>query len=119
MKRLYITILVVLVAISFVVCNSRESFFSSQKQKAVKNCIEYIQNSSMEWKDHIDTNIINIKNATDTTWRYIQCKDGRIEEDKIDITDWVITIGDTSDHCYATLVCDSSTCEVIGYKIMK
>ncbi len=119
MKRLSMTILVLLIVILSVGCNLKIKSISREQQKAVNNCLEYIQNSSMEWKDHIDTKIMNIKNATDTTWREVQYKDKPIEEDKIDTTDWVITIGDTSGHCYATLVCDSSTYEVIGYKLMK
>lgn len=119
MKRLSMIILVFLIVISSVGCNSKISSISLEQQKAVNNCIEYIQNSSMEWKDHIDTKIINIKNVKDNTWRYIQHEDTPIEKDDIDTTDWVITIGDTSDHAYLTLVCDSSTCKVIGYMPMK
>jgi len=104
LKKVLITI-IILFNIIFVGCESNISSLSGEQQNAVKNSIEFIKKSSFASKSRIDTNIIKIENATEDT---------KIEE-AVDSTDWVITIGDTSEHDFAVIVCDSSTHEVIGY----
>jgi len=100
----------------FVGCESNISSLSGEEQNVVKNSIEFIKKSSFTSKIRIDTNIIKIENATKDTWEIVLTKDDcKIEEEAVDSTDWVITIGDTSEHDFAVIVCDSSTHAVIGY----
>jgi predicted metalloprotease len=119
MKKVLITLLVLLISISFIGCdskqNSKTSSLSEGQQKSVDNCIEYIRNSSFTSKDHIDTSIIKIESATENTWKSVWSKDSKIEEKTIDLTDWIITIGNTSGHNFAIIVCDSNNYKVIGY----
>jgi hypothetical protein len=45
----------------------------------------------------------------------VRSKDSKVENNAVDSTDLIITIGDTSNHDFAIIVCDSNTYEVIGY----
>ena len=115
MKRLLVTFLILLSVILFVGCGSKGSSLSTEQRKAVDNCIEFINNSSFTSKDRIDTDIIKIENATANTWKYAWYEDSPIKDNAIDLADWVITIGDTSFHDFAIIICDSDTYKVIGY----
>ncbi|MEG0775489.1 hypothetical protein [Clostridium sp.] len=92
---------------------------SAEQQKAVNNSINYIKNSSFTAKDRINTNIITIKNADEKTWEFVYSQNSKVDKNSVDSTDWIITIGDTSDHDFAIIVCDSITYEVIGYMPIK
>jgi uncharacterized metal-binding protein len=97
-------------------CNSNTSSLSEGQKIAVKNSIKYIKKSSFSNKKHIDTKIIKIENINDEGHRKAVCNNGsRVEENKVDLTDWIITIGSTSGHDFVFIVCDSSTYGVIGY----
>jgi hypothetical protein len=103
-------------------CNSNTSSLSevdslSEGQKiAVTNSIKYIKKSSFSNKENIDTKIIEIRNVTDEGHqRAVWNNDSMVEENKVDIDDWIITIGSTSGHNFSIIVCDSDTYEVIGY----
>ena len=115
MKRLLITVLAILTGISFVGCDSKESSLSAGQRKAVDNSLEYIGNPPFTSMGRIDTDIIKIENATENTWKSVWYENSQIKENGIDLNDWVITIGDTSFHNFACIVCDSNTYKVIGF----
>ena len=115
MKRLFVIFLSILIGIAFVGCDSKGSSLSAGQRKAVDNSMEFIIHSPFNTKDRIDTDIIKIENATENTWKSAWYDGAQIKENGIDLTDWVITIGDTSYHDFACIVCDSSTYKVIGY----
>lgn len=94
---------------------NKVSLLTSEQQKAVNNSINYIKNSSFTAKDRINTNTIKIESADEKTWEFVWSKDSKVENNAVDSTDWIITIGDTSNHDFAVIVCDSNTYEVIGY----
>ncbi|MDF2532131.1 MAG: hypothetical protein K0Q65_1712 [Clostridia bacterium] len=115
MKKLLIAF-IVLLNIIFVGCESNISSLSVEEKKVVKNSIEFIKQSSFASKNNINTNIIKVESATEDTWDIVLARDHTKKEEKaVDSTDWVITIGNTSNHDFAVIVCDSSTHEVIGY----
>lgn len=91
------------------------SLLSPEQQKAVNNSLNYIKNSPFAAKDRINTNIIEITSANEKTWESVWSKDSKVENNAVDSTDWIITIGDISNHDFAIIVCDSNTCEVIGH----
>ena len=115
MKRCITTFLILLLIILFNGCNSDGSALSAEQQNAVDASIEFISNSSFTSKDKLDTDIIKIENATDQTWESVCNENKQIEQKSIDLSDWVITIGDTLYHDFAVIVIDSDTKEVIGY----
>lgn len=88
---------------------------TADQQMAVDHCVEFIRKSSFGAKDRIDTKRIEIKEAGNAAYESVYGEDGIVDEKEVDPTDWVITIGETSDHDYAVFVCDSITFEVIGY----
>lgn len=115
MKKVLVS-LIILFSIIFVGCRSNMSTLSGEQQNAVKNNIEFIKKSSFASKSRMDTEIVKFENATKDTWDFVFTEDNsKIAEAAVDLTDWVITIGDTSEHDFAVIVCDSSTHEVIGY----
>jgi len=118
MKKVLITV-IILISIIFVGCNSNISSHSGEQQSAVKNSIEFIKKSSFASKSRIDTNIVKIENITKDTWDLVLTEDNSKIEAAVDLTDWVITIGKTTEHDFAVIVCDSSTQEVIGYIPLK
>lgn len=97
-------------------CTTDQDSLLSKQQKAVNNSIAYIKNSSFSSKDSINTKVISISLATESTWRSVWDKDSIVDESAIDSTDWVITIGESSGHDFAIIVCDSENSKVIGYK---
>lgn len=115
MKKLMLTLLVLCIIISFSGCDLQGGSLSAEQQKAVDNSIQFINNFSFAPKRYIDTSIVKIKNVTDDIRNSVFYEDKKIEKNAIGLTDWVITIGDTSDHAFANIVCDSDTFEVIGY----
>jgi len=115
MKRVLITFLILINVILFAGCGLRGSSLTKEQRKAVDNCIEFINNSSFTQKDRIDTDIIKIENATENTWKYARYENSSRKKNDVDLTDWVITIGDTSFHDFAVIICESDTYKVIGY----
>ena len=97
-------------------CTTDQDSLLSKQQKAVNNSIAYIKNSSFSSKDSINTKVISISLATESTWKSTWDMDSIVDESAIDPTDWVITIGESSGHDYAIIVCDSESSKVIGYK---
>jgi len=115
MKRLFVILIILLAIVSLGGCALKDSPLPAVQQKAVANCVEFISNSSFTSKEHMDTDIVKIENVTDNTWESVWSEEKYIDKNAIDLTDWIITIGDTSAHDFAIIVCDSDTCEVIGY----
>lgn len=115
MKRVLKIPLLLLLAISLYGCAYEGASLSDDQQKAISNSIDYINASSFAAKESIDTNQIKIENPTDETWKSVLYENEPIDENAIDSTDWIITIGDTSYADFAIIICDSETCNVIGY----
>jgi hypothetical protein len=115
MIRIIKILLLLFLIISFSGCNFEGSALSKDQQEAVTNSIDFINDSSFTAKERIDTDKIKITNPTDKTWKSVWYKGKSIEENAIDSTDWIITIGDTSYYDFAIIVCDSDTCKVVGY----
>ena len=113
-KYLTITLILLMLFILFG-CSSKKDSLASEQQKAVNNSINYIKNSSFTAKDRINTDIITVKNANEKTWESVWSKGFKVDKNAVDSTDWIITIGDTSNHDFAIIVCDSDTYEVIGH----
>lgn len=122
MKRI-ISILIIINVILFIGCTSKEdseiNSLPAKQQKAVKNSIEFIKNSSFSSKNSIDTGIIKVENAKEDTWKWVCTKDSPISDNAVDTTDWIITLGSTADHSFAIIICDSNTSEVLGYMPIK
>ncbi|WP_128426689.1 hypothetical protein [Gudongella oleilytica] len=95
--------------------SNNEISLSPEQQKAVNNSINFIKNSEFASKDRIDTNIITIENADEKTWEFVHLVNSKADENSVDSTDWIITIGERSGHDFARIVCDSDSFEVIGY----
>ena len=123
LKRLLLVLIILLNVFLFVGCASKEnskiSSLPVKQQKAVENSIKFIKSSSFTYRDSIDTNIFEIGNPNENTWKNVWSKDALVGENAVDTTDWVITIGSTSGHNFAVIVCDCSTSEVIGYMPIK
>jgi uncharacterized protein YcfL len=114
-KYLIVTITLAMFFSMFGCDSNNEISLSSEQQKAVNNSINFINNSEFDSKNHIDSNIIKIKNADAKTWESVYSEVSKVDKNSVDSTDWIITIGDTSGHNFAVIVCDSETLEVIGY----
>jgi predicted metalloprotease len=114
-ERALILFLVILITTTFLGCNVKKNSLTEGQQKAVENGIEFIRNSKFDSKDRIDTSIIKIKNATSDTWDSVFSGTSRVNENAVDSTDWIITIGNTRGHDFAIIVCDSTTYKVIGF----
>lgn len=84
-----------------------------EKDKAYQNCIKYIENSSFDRWKKINTIIVKSEKVTETTKGSVVIETGKKE--LLDTTDLIYIIGDTSEHDFANIVCDSETKEVIGY----
>lgn len=89
--------------------------FTADQKIAVDRCTEFIRASSFEAKDRINTKKIKMKEAGNTGSGTVYGEEGLLPENAVDPTDWVITIGETSGHDFAVVVCDSQTFEVLGY----
>lgn len=84
-----------------------------ENDKAYQNCIEYIENSSFDRWKKINTIIARAEKVTETIKESVVIDKGK--ESLLDTTDLIYIIGDTSEHDFANIVCDSETKEVIGY----
>ena len=93
-----------------------QNSFSGKQNIAVANSIDFIYDSDYSMKDKIDTSVIKIENAADDTWKYVKNKSGYpVTKAEIDVSDWTITIGGSSFQYHEIIVCDSTSCSVIGY----
>ncbi len=116
MRKKLSLILSLAILMTLLGCSINDDSSSTKQEKAVSNSIAYIKNSSFTSKDLIDTKQISISLATQTTWKSVWDKESPVDEGDVDSTDWIITIGDTSGHDFAIIVCDSESSKVIGYK---
>ncbi|MEG1134955.1 MAG: hypothetical protein RSD26_11510 [Cellulosilyticaceae bacterium] len=84
-------------------------------KEAYLNCIFYIENSSNSNRD-IDTSIISVELLNENQKELVHIMN--IEEESYfkdgDSKSWLFTIGDTTDHNFILLVCDSESNKVIG-----
>lgn len=90
--------------------------YSKEEEKAIDNSLKYIDNSFFKQKDKIDIDMIKIEKVEEDTWEIVKTIDNEdVEKEKINNSDWIITIGDTIEHDFIVIVCSSKTGEVIGY----
>jgi predicted metalloprotease len=117
MKKIILAFVILLNICLLASCTTKDgTTLSEGQQKAVKNSIEFIKDTPYISVNKIDTSVIKIENATENTWKNVAIKSGEeVKENQIDLTDWVITIGNRSEGGFAVIICDSSTFEVIGY----
>ncbi len=87
------------------------------QRAAYENCLEYIKNSSFSRKDFIDTGIVRIETLKEEQKDAVWIEVNGVEEyfGREQPEHWLFTIGDTSGHNFAMLVCNSETDSVIGY----
>jgi len=115
MKKQWVFVLLSFHLLLLTGCGSNNDSLASKQEKAIHNSIEYISHSSFSSKDKINTKISSIRYATNSTWESVWSNDGPVEKNAIDSSDWIITLGESSNHDFAMIVCDSNTSEVIGY----
>lgn len=115
MKRYILNLLILILIIIFGGCSLKGDSLSDKQRKAVKNCIVYMETSLVD-TERINKDIVEVRNATENTWKSVFQDGKKIDQNAIDLTDWIFTIGDTSTagHDFMAIVCDSDTCEVIG-----
>ncbi len=77
------------------------------------NCAAWLAASAFEQKDRVDTTLVSIAQVTEGELTAAVCDDENAA--LMDGTDWAVTLGDTSGHDYAILLCDSETLAVLGY----
>ena len=88
---------------------------TAAQKEAVKNSLMFISESEFSSRDRIDKKKIEIRSVTSGELQFVWNDNLQLEESALDISDWVITIGDTSGHDFAVMICDSETSEVLGY----
>lgn len=109
---------IIIVLFAFLLLNScgvKESGMSEAQKDAVDNSLAYISESEFSSRDRIDKKKIEIRSITSGELQFVWNDNLQLEESALDISDWVITIGDTSGHDFAVMICDSVTSEVLGY----
>ncbi len=113
-KHIAILLLVMLATLAFTGCAPN---VPKHQREAYENCLEYIKNSSFMRKDYIDTSIVRIETLKEeqkeSVWIEVNGDDSYFSQEQPE--HWVFTIGDTSGHDFAMLVCNSETSSVIGY----
>ena len=77
------------------------------------NCAAWLAESAFDQKDRVDTAIVSVVPITEGDLEAAVCDDESAA--LLDRTDWAVTLGDTSGHDYAVLLCDSETLAVLGY----
>ncbi len=82
-------------------------------QMAVDNSRVWLVESSLENKAAVDTDTVSVATLTQAEQALVISSEGT--QAILDLTDWVVTLGDPSGPDFARLVCDSATGEVIGY----
>lgn len=96
-------------------CSAQQSTMSAAQKKAVENSLVYISESDFSSKERIDKKRVEISSLTSGDLQFVWSENLQMEESALDTSDWVITIGDTSGHDFAVMICDSRTSEVLGY----
>lgn len=77
------------------------------------NCAAWLAVSTFEQKDRVDTALVSIAQVTEG--ELAAAVSDEESAALLDGTDWAVTLGDTSGHDYAVLLCDSETLSVLGY----
>lgn len=77
------------------------------------NCAAWLAASTFEQKDRVDTTLVSIAQVTEG--ELAAAVSDEESAALLDGTDWTVTLGDTSGHDYAVLLCDSETLSVLGY----
>ena len=78
------------------------------------NCAAWLEGSSFEQKDRVDATLAAVARVTQEELAAAVC-DSAGQQALLDDTDWAVTLGDTSGHDFAILLCDSETLAVLGY----
>lgn len=114
--RKTVTILLLILLFAFALHGCGPNIPAHQRE-AYENCVAYIKNSSFSRKDFIDTGIVRIETLMeeqkDAVWVEVNGVEAYFSQEQPE--HWLFTIGDTSGHDFAMLVCNSETGEVIGY----
>ena len=77
------------------------------------NCAAWLADSTFDQKDRVDTALVSVVQVTEGDLASAVCDSESAA--LLDGTDWAVTLGDTSGHDYAVLLCDSETLAVLGY----
>ena len=77
------------------------------------NCAAWLADSTFDQKDRVDTTLVSVAKVTEGDLAAAVCDDESAA--LLDGTDWAVTLGDTTGHDYAVLLCDSETLAVLGY----
>lgn len=77
------------------------------------NCAAWLADSTFDQKDRVDTTLVSVAPVTQGELAAAVCDEESAA--LLDGTDWTVTLGDTSGHDYAVLLCDSETLAVLGY----
>lgn len=77
------------------------------------NCAAWLAASTLDQKDRVDTTLVSVAPVTQGDLAAAVCDEESAA--LLDGTDWTVTLGDTSGHDYAVLLCDSETLAVLGY----
>lgn len=77
------------------------------------NCAAWLADSDLEQKDRVDTSLVSVAQVTEGDLEAAVCEDESAA--LLDGADWAVTMGDTSGHDFAILLCDSETLAVLGY----
>ena len=77
------------------------------------NCAAWLADSTFDQKDRVDTALVSVVQVTEGDLASAVCDSESAA--LLDGTDWAVTLGDTSGHDYAVLLCDSVTLAVLGY----
>lgn len=115
MKRVpTLCLLLLLAAALFAGCAPK---IPAHQREAYENCLEYLKNSAFSRKDFIDTGIVRIETLKEEQKGAVWIDVNGVEEyfSQEQPEHWLFTIGDTSGHDFAMLVCNSETGSVIGY----
>ena len=77
------------------------------------NCAAWLADSTFDQKDRVDTALVSVVQVTEGDLASAVCDSESAA--LLDGTDWAVTLGDTTGHDYAVLLCDSVTLAVLGY----
>ena len=114
MKRIIAAALLLMLAAALLPDCDRN--IPEHQREAYENCLEYLKNSSHMRKDHINIKIVTIETLEEEQKRSVDIVVNGVENyfGREQPEHWLFTIGDTSGHDFAMIVCNSETSEVIG-----
>ena len=114
MKKVVIIVLFVILFAYLYYCYNNPNLTPREKEeKSIASCQQFISNSEFTNKDSIDFSITMFEmippSLVENAKKYSK------SPSLIDETDWIVTIGDTSNFDYCRLIVDSKTLRCVGY----